>query len=99
MLLQVGNQFVSQFYTVQHASPKHLHRFYSDASTLTYGDMRPEGFFSKSATGQKVGCLETCGLGQAWCWLCVDGAGDARPSGGLLAVPPASPLQGCPAPL
>lgn len=45
---------MSQYYTVQHASPKHLHRFYSDSSTLTYGDMRPEGFFSKQATGQKV---------------------------------------------
>ncbi len=51
---QVGNQFVSQYYTVQHASPKHLHRFYSDASTLTYGDVRPEGCVTRTATGQKV---------------------------------------------
>lgn len=51
---QVGNQFVSQYYTVQHASPKHLHRFYSEASTLTYGEVRPEGFLAKQATGQKV---------------------------------------------
>ncbi|EFN50901.1 hypothetical protein CHLNCDRAFT_141731 [Chlorella variabilis] len=50
----VGNQFVSQYYTVQHASPKHLHRFYSDASTLTFGDVRPDGFFSKNAIGQKT---------------------------------------------
>ncbi|PSC67396.1 G3BP isoform X1 [Micractinium conductrix] len=50
----VGNQFVSQYYTVQHASPKHLHRFYSETSTLTWGDMRPEGFYSRSATGQKT---------------------------------------------
>lgn len=50
---------MSQYYTVQHASPKHLHRFYSDSSTLTYGDMRPEGFYSKQATGQKVGPLGT----------------------------------------
>lgn len=55
--VQVGNQFVSQYYTVQHASPKHLHRFYSDASTLTFGDVRPDGFFSKNAIGQKVGPL------------------------------------------
>lgn len=53
-LPQVGNQFVSQYYTVQHASPKHLHRFYSDASTLTYGDVRPEGCVTRNATGQKV---------------------------------------------
>lgn len=45
---------MSQYYTVQHASPKHLHRFYSDASTLTYGDVRPEGCVTRNATGQKV---------------------------------------------
>ena len=35
----VGNQFVSQYYTVLHSSPKHLHRFYASNSTLTYVDM------------------------------------------------------------
>lgn len=57
---QVGNQFVSQYYTVQHASPKHLHRFYSDASTLTYGDVRPEGCVTRNATGQKASCAWQC---------------------------------------
>ena len=63
----MGNQFVSQYYTVQHSSPKHLHRFYSDASTVTYGDIRPDGFFSRNATGQKV---------RAWAGAAVqDGSG------------------------
>ena len=68
--LQVGNQFVSQYYTVLHSSPKHLHRFYSDRSTLTYADVIPEGDSItqnlKTATGQKVRmlcctCIETGG--------------------------------------
>jgi hypothetical protein len=42
-MLQVGNQFVSQYYNVLHASPKNLYRFYSDTSTITYADVRPEG--------------------------------------------------------
>jgi hypothetical protein len=55
---QVGNQFVSQYYTVLHSSPKHLHRFYADHSTLTYADVIPEsGAIAqslKTATGQKA---------------------------------------------
>ncbi|KAH7619628.1 hypothetical protein Ndes2526B_g06609 [Nannochloris sp. 'desiccata'] len=54
----VGNQFVSQYYTVLHSSPKHLHRFYSDRSTMTYADVIPEGDSItqnlKTATGQKM---------------------------------------------
>lgn len=57
-LSQVGNQFISQFYTVMHSSPKHLHRFYSDRSTLTHVDVVKEAdalvHISKNATGQKV---------------------------------------------
>ncbi|KAK9811534.1 hypothetical protein WJX72_005492 [[Myrmecia] bisecta] len=34
----VGNQFINQYYTVLHSSPKYLHRFYTDASTLTHAD-------------------------------------------------------------
>lgn len=56
--LQVGNKFVTQYYTVLHSSPKHLHRFYSDSSTLTYADVIPDGDSIiqnvKTATGQKV---------------------------------------------
>ena len=55
---QVGNQFVSQYYTVLHTSPKHLHRFYADHSTLIHADVIPEGGAVsqnlKTATGQKV---------------------------------------------
>lgn len=35
---QVGSQFVQQFYTVLHSSPKYLHRFYTNASTMTHAD-------------------------------------------------------------
>lgn len=53
--LQVSNQFVSQFYTVLHTSPRNLHRFYSEASTLTLADTRPDGqHIFKTVTGQKV---------------------------------------------
>lgn len=51
----VGNQFVSQYYTVLHASPRNLYRFYSDASTLTFADIRPDGHHStKTVTTQKL---------------------------------------------
>lgn len=54
----VGNQFVSQYYTVLHSSPKRLHRFYADASTMTHVDVRVEhGSITqnlKTATGQKM---------------------------------------------
>ena len=56
---------MSQYYTVQHASPKHLHRFYSDTSTLTFGDVRPEGFYSKNATGQKARACQP----MVWNWV------------------------------
>jgi hypothetical protein len=56
--MQVSNQFVSQFYTVLHTSPRNLHRFYSEASTLTLADTRPDGqHIVKTVTGQKVGLL------------------------------------------
>lgn len=54
----VGNQFVSQYYTVLHSSPKHLHRFYADNSTMTHVDVVVEdGTVTqslKTATGQKM---------------------------------------------
>jgi hypothetical protein len=54
----VGNQFVSQYYTVLHSSPKHLHRFYASNSTLTYVDMMVEnGCVTqklKHANGQRM---------------------------------------------
>jgi len=34
----VGNQFVTQYYTVLHKQPHFLHRFYTDHSTMTYSE-------------------------------------------------------------
>lgn len=49
---------MSQYYTVLHSSPKHLHRFYADNSTLTHADVKfEEGQITqslKTATGQKM---------------------------------------------
>jgi hypothetical protein len=36
--LQVGSQFVQQYYTVLHSSPRYLHRFYTDLSSMTHCD-------------------------------------------------------------
>lgn len=36
--VQVGNQFVTQYYTVLHKQPHFLHRFYTDDSTMTYSE-------------------------------------------------------------
>jgi Nuclear transport factor 2 (NTF2) domain len=36
--MQVGNQFVTQYYTVLHKQPHFLHRFYTDDSTMTYSE-------------------------------------------------------------
>lgn len=57
-LLQVGNQFVSQFYTVLHSSPRYLHRFYTDESTVTHADCGIDGEppTCQTVTTQKVGC-------------------------------------------
>lgn len=86
---QVGNQFVSQYYTVQHASPKHLHRFYSDASTLTYGDVRPEGCVTRTATGQKVRSGRLWGM--AWLGVCRQRFGHGWCCPAFLACPAAPP--------
>lgn len=54
----VGNQFVSQYYTVLHSSPKHLYRFYSENSSMTHVDIVLEGGSvmqkMKHASGQKM---------------------------------------------
>ncbi|BDA44794.1 probable ras GTPase-activating protein-binding protein 2 at N-terminal half [Coccomyxa sp. Obi] len=34
----VGSQFVQQYYTVLHSSPRYLHRFYTDLSSMTHSD-------------------------------------------------------------
>ena len=34
----MGNQFVTQYYTVLHKQPHFLHRFYTDDSTMTYSE-------------------------------------------------------------
>ncbi|KAK9908269.1 hypothetical protein WJX75_005216 [Coccomyxa subellipsoidea] len=34
----VGSQFVQQYYTVLHSSPRYLHRFYTDLSSMTHCD-------------------------------------------------------------
>lgn len=39
----VGNSFVNQYYTVLHSSPKYLHRFYTDASSLTLAEYGSDG--------------------------------------------------------
>ena len=38
MRLQVGQQFVEQYYTVLRKQPHLLHRFYTDHSTVTYSE-------------------------------------------------------------
>eukprot|EP00887_Chlorella_sp_A99_P006761 scaffold3.g6761.t1 len=50
----VGSQFVQQYFTVLHANPKHLHRFYSDNSCLTHADVGPAGVQVRHASGQKA---------------------------------------------
>ncbi len=54
---QVGSQFVQQFYTVLHSSPKYLHRFYTEESTLTHADAGHDGGDPVEFTvfSQKVG--------------------------------------------
>ncbi len=47
----MGSQFVQQYYTVLHTSPKYLHRFYTDASAMTHTD----GSETFTASNQKVG--------------------------------------------
>lgn len=54
--VQVGDQFVNQYYTVMKSTPKYLHRFYTDASTFTFhdpghGNNTPYSFTARS---QKV---------------------------------------------
>ena len=62
--VQVGSQFVQQFYTVLHTSPKYLHRFYTDASTLTHADAGRDGGEPAEVHGQEVSR-------GAWLrWLC-----------------------------
>ena len=55
--LQVGSQFVNQYYTVMKSSPKYLHRFYNDNSTFTFVDPGHSGSpspYSFTARSQKV---------------------------------------------
>ena len=51
-MLQVGSQFVQQYYTVLHTSPRYLHRFYTDASSMTH----TAGSATFTASNQKVSC-------------------------------------------
>lgn len=57
VLLQVGNQFVDQYYNVMKSSPRYLHRFYTDESTFTYVDPGVDGQGGQAFTvnNQKVG--------------------------------------------
>lgn len=50
---QVGNQFVTQYYTVLHKQPHFLHRFYTDDSTMTYSE--PGSTEALVFNSQKVG--------------------------------------------
>ena len=49
---QVGSQFVHQYYTVLHSTPRYLHRFYTDISTMSHND--PEGGPSFTVQSQKA---------------------------------------------
>jgi Nuclear transport factor 2 (NTF2) domain len=51
--VQVGNQFVTQYYTVLHKQPHFLHRFYTDDSTMTYSE--PGSTEALVFNSQKVG--------------------------------------------
>ena len=57
--VQVGTQFVNQYYTVMKSTPKYLHRFYTDVSTFTFHDpghgSNPS--YSFTAKSQKVSLL------------------------------------------
>lgn len=53
-LPQVTSQFVQQFYTVLHQSPKQLHRFYADSSIFSVANVAGDGLVH-TAVGQRVG--------------------------------------------
>ena len=49
---QVGSQFVQQYYTVLHSTPRYLHRFYTDVSMMSHNDA--EGGQSFTVSSQKA---------------------------------------------
>ena len=52
LLPQVGSQFVQQYYTVLSNTPRYLHRFYTDISTMSHNDVETGVFFTVAS--QKV---------------------------------------------
>ncbi|KFM27709.1 Putative G3BP-like protein [Auxenochlorella protothecoides] len=52
-LPQVTSQFVQQFYTVLHQSPKQLHRFYADSSIFSVANVAGDGLVH-TAVGQRA---------------------------------------------
>ncbi|RMZ54338.1 hypothetical protein APUTEX25_001496 [Auxenochlorella protothecoides] len=50
---QVTSQFVQQFYTVLHQSPKQLHRFYADSSIFSVANVAGDGLVH-TAVGQRA---------------------------------------------
>ncbi|CAK0784553.1 hypothetical protein CVIRNUC_007757 [Coccomyxa viridis] len=57
----VGSQFVQQYYTVLSNTPRYLHRFYTDISTMSHNDAEAGLFFtvaSQKAIHDKVMMLE-----------------------------------------
>lgn len=55
VLPQVGSQFVQQYYTVLHSTPRYLHRFYTDISTMSHNDA--EGSQTFTVQSQKASRL------------------------------------------
>lgn len=50
----IGLQFVEQYYSILHSKPRVLHRFYTDASTLTHGDfVKPFEAVTDTVTSQE----------------------------------------------
>eukprot|EP00057_Strongylocentrotus_purpuratus_P013090 XP_011667564.1 PREDICTED: ras GTPase-activating protein-binding protein 2 isoform X1 [Strongylocentrotus purpuratus] len=50
----VGREFVRQYYTLLNKAPKHLHRFYTNASPFVHGGVDPDGSPEDPVYGQEA---------------------------------------------
>ncbi|XP_063969213.1 ras GTPase-activating protein-binding protein 2-like [Lytechinus pictus] len=50
----VGREFVRQYYTLLNKAPKHLHRFYTNASSFVHGGVDPDGNPEDPVYGQEA---------------------------------------------
>ncbi|XP_072164613.1 ras GTPase-activating protein-binding protein 2-like [Diadema setosum] len=50
----VGREFVRQYYTLLNKAPKHLHRFYTNASSFVHGGVDPDGSPEDPVYGQEA---------------------------------------------